>query len=266
MSLPPIHPALVHFPIALITLSVIAEFIGYFWKSEAARRVAWWTLVGAVVGVAVTVPAGYSDMWRASLAPETHRLVEMHMKTGWIVATGFVVLIAWRWFIRSQAERQPGGGYLTAATIVFALTMFQGWYGGEMVFAHGAGVAAAGQGVRPPERAKATLPAVAETLRKLPLLGSKKKGHHGGGGEKSGHAETQSGSPPPPASSGQPAPPPQSPPPSQPPAATQPPPASEPASASVPAPVNEPAPAAQPPPAATPPQPEPTGHEHPGGA
>ena len=201
MSLPPVHPALVHFPIALITLSIIAEFIGYFWKSEAARTVAWWTLVGAVVGVAVTVPAGYSDMWRASLGPETHRLVETHMKTGWIVATGFVVLIAWRWFIRSRAERHPGGGYLTAATIVFALTMFQGWYGGEMVFAHGAGVAAVGQGVRPPERAKATLQAVAETLRKLPLLGSK-KGHHGGGGGHSQNPGPQSTSASPPSHHG----------------------------------------------------------------
>ena len=187
MSLPPIHPALVHFPIALITVSVLAEFLGYFWKSEAARTVAWWTLVGAVVGVAATVPAGYADMWRASLTPETHRLVETHMKTGWIVATGFVVLMAWRWFIRSQPERHPGRGYLTAAVVVFALTMFQGWYGGEMAYAHGAGVAAAGQGVRPPERAKATLSAVAETLRKLPFLGSK-KGHHAGGG---GHSQTE---------------------------------------------------------------------------
>ena len=181
MSLPPIHPAIVHFPVALITVSVIAEFIGYFWKSEAARTVAWWTLVGAIIGVAVTVPAGYADMWRASLAPETHKLVDLHMRTGWIVATGFIVLGAWRWFIRSQAESTPGGGYLTAAVLVFALTMFQGWYGGEMAYAHGAGVAAAGQGVRPVERAQATLPVVAETLSKLPFLGSK-KGHHGGGG------------------------------------------------------------------------------------
>ena len=227
MSLPPIHPALVHFPVALITVSVIAEFIGYFSKSEAARTVAWWTLVAAIIGVAVTVPAGYADMWRASLAPETHKLVDLHMRTGWIVATAFIVLGAWRWFIRSQPESTPGGGYLTAAVLVFALTMFQGWYGGEMAYAHGAGVAAAGQGVRPPERAKASVMAVADTLRKLPFLGSE-KGHHGGGGEKSGHAETQSGSPPPPsASSGQPAPPPQSPSSSQPAPATQSPPPGE---------------------------------------
>ena len=66
MSLPPIHPALVHFPIALITLSVISEFIGYFLEKRSSVDVAWWTVVGAVAGVAVTVPAGYSDTSRSA--------------------------------------------------------------------------------------------------------------------------------------------------------------------------------------------------------
>ena len=193
MSLPPIHPAIVHFPIALITLSVVAEFIGYFWRSEAARTVAWWALVGTVISVAFTVPAGYTDMWRASLTPETHELVHTHLKIGWILAGGFVVLAAWRWFIRSKADAVPGGGYLTVAAIVFALTMFQGWYGGEMAYAHGAGVSAAGQGVRAPERAKATLTAVAEAVRKLPLFGAE-KGHHARGHQHSENPEPHSSS------------------------------------------------------------------------
>ena len=201
MSLPPVHPALVHFPIALITLSVIAEFIGYFWKSEAARTVAWWTLVGAVIGVAVTVPAGYADMWRASLAPESHELVHTHLKIGWILAGSFVLLAAWRWFIRKKGEAVPGGGYLTVATIVLALTMFQGWYGGEMVYAHGAGVSAAGEGVRPPERAKGSLTAVAEAVRKLPFFGAE-KGHHAGGHQHSQNPEPHSTSASPPSHHG----------------------------------------------------------------
>jgi hypothetical protein len=42
-----------------------------------------------------------------------------------------------------------GGGYLFAGSLVVALTLFQGWFGGEMVYTAGAGVAAAGQGTEP---------------------------------------------------------------------------------------------------------------------
>jgi uncharacterized membrane protein len=39
-----------------------------------------------------------------------------------------------------------GWGYLIAAVLVLALTFFQGWLGGELVFADGVGVAPTGQG------------------------------------------------------------------------------------------------------------------------
>jgi uncharacterized membrane protein len=38
-----------------------------------------------------------------------------------------------------------GWGYLITAFIVLALTFFQDWLGGELVFADGVGVALAGQ-------------------------------------------------------------------------------------------------------------------------
>ncbi|CAN5429443.1 hypothetical protein BH20VER3_BH20VER3_03350 [soil metagenome] len=180
MNLPPLHPAIVHFPIALIGFWFIAELIGYFSRSETARTVAWWSLVGAVIGGALSVLFGYIDMWRASLAAETHELVHTHLKLGWVLVVSITALAIWSWFLRRQPGRAPGGGFLTAAVFVFALTMFQGWYGGEMAYAHGAGVAAAGQGMRPPEIARQRLTPIAEALRKLPFIGEE-KGRHGGG-------------------------------------------------------------------------------------
>lgn len=189
MSLPPVHPAIVHFPIALVTLWFIAELIGYFSRSEKARTVAWWSLVAAAISGPITIVAGYADMWRASLAPATHELVHTHLKIGWTLVVATLAVTAWRWFIRTEPQRRPGGGFLVAAALVFALTIFQGWYGGEMVYAHGAGVAAAGQGMRPQAVARQRLTAVAETLRKLPFFGPE-KGHHEGG-----HKHSESAAP-----------------------------------------------------------------------
>lgn len=194
MNLPPLHPSIVHFPIALIVLSVVAEAIGYFGRNEKARTVAWWALAGAALSGPVTILAGYTDMWRASLAPGVHELVHTHLKLGWVLVVAIASLAIWRWVIRRDATRSPGGGYLSAALLVFALTLFQGWYGGEMAYAHGAGVAAAGQGMHPKAEAQERLTPVAEVLRKLPFIGAE-KGHHEGGhqhGVTAGHAENQS--------------------------------------------------------------------------
>lgn len=57
----PIHPALVHFPIALLALSVLADIVGAWMKEPAARTMGFWSLVGATVGANAAVMAGLYD-------------------------------------------------------------------------------------------------------------------------------------------------------------------------------------------------------------
>lgn len=45
--MPPIHPAIVHYPIALMTLSVIADLLGYVMDSPSLQAAGTWALVGA---------------------------------------------------------------------------------------------------------------------------------------------------------------------------------------------------------------------------
>jgi len=175
-----LHPALVHFPIALITFSVICEVIGRFKQSPFARTVAWWTMVAALIGGALTVVAGYYDMWHANLTGETHALVHQHLAIGWALVVAVILLTFWRWRVRVNAIRHPGWGYLSAAVLVMALTFLQGWYGGEMAYAFGAGVSAAGQGRMPPKEAQASLDRVKDTLEQVPGLGAHRVEEHGG--------------------------------------------------------------------------------------
>lgn len=172
MTLPPLHPALVHYPIAFILLSLIAEYIGYFRASPAARAVSWWALVGALAGGVLTIWAGYFDMGRASLARETHDLVHQHLKIGLLAGGCLLVLTVWRGYVRArfknESGRKVGGAYLCAATAVTLLIFFQAWYGGEMTYAHGAGVAPTGQGVEPAAKAKSHLMPVHEFLDQIP--------------------------------------------------------------------------------------------------
>lgn len=164
MSLPPLHPALVHLPIAFVVLSFVADLVGKMTRRESLRLLGYWCMVAALLGGVVTIAAGYFDYNRVALAPETERFVALHLRIGWLLAACLVVLTVWRWRIRQQARRVVTMPYLFASFLVFSLTLFQGWYGGEMVYSAGAGVAAAGQGTESPAQALERLARVREKI------------------------------------------------------------------------------------------------------
>ena len=176
MTFLPVHPALVHLPIAFVLLSVGADLAARLTKSEprraAFRTVGFWALIAALAGGALTIAAGYLDMSRASLAPETHELVELHETIGWILAAFLAILSGWRWLIWHRGQMTINTAYLVAAFLVLSVTMFQGWYGGEMVYAYGAGVAPAGQGTESVQAAKGPLMAVRNILQPGSAVGA----------------------------------------------------------------------------------------------
>lgn len=138
----PIHPALVHFPIALVTFSVIADLAGYWSHTDGLRRAANWAMIGALIGAAIAVPAGYFDMVRQNLGPEVHEEVHTHMYVGIGLLTSILILAIWRWSLRGRMERGRWGYYVVAIAVL-GLTFFQGWLGHDLVVEDGVGVAAA---------------------------------------------------------------------------------------------------------------------------
>lgn len=147
--MPPVHPALVHYPIALVTLSVLADVIGFTVDSQSLQNAGWWALLGAAIGAALTLIAGLFDMTREKIEPAAHRRVHTHMKVGLTLFAVLAGLTAWRWLIYSSLANPIGWTYLVAACLVLGLTFFQAWLGGELVFADGVGVAPTGQGTEP---------------------------------------------------------------------------------------------------------------------
>jgi uncharacterized membrane protein len=150
----PIHPIVVHFPIALFTVSVVADLLGRVRPSAETSTLGFWCLVLAAFGAAGAAAAGVIDMYRADLAAATHGFVHLHRDIGYVLLGAMVLLAAWRWRIRRRpvALNRISGWYLFSASAVFALLVFQGWFGGELVYGLGAGVSAAGQGVVSPEQ------------------------------------------------------------------------------------------------------------------
>jgi uncharacterized membrane protein len=185
MTLPPMHPALVHLPIAFFILSFVADVVAKITRRESVGNLGFWALAAALLGAVLTIAAGYWDMNRATLSVETHRYVDLHLIAGWALAACLAVLMIWRWRVRQQARRFVTQPYVFAAMAVLALTLFQGWYGGEMVFSYGAGVAPAGQGTEPAVEARHRLARVRDALSPLESavggVGHKAEADHGHG-------------------------------------------------------------------------------------
>lgn len=153
----PLHPAFVHFPIALVVFSFITDLLGRLFNRASWRTVGLWTLIGALIFGAITATTGYFDMVRTrGVLGDTFRYVDFHEDVGFILVGAVVVLTVWR-IVYARRNRGPGFAYLIAAALVMGLVLFQGWYGGEMVYSQGAGVAATGKGTEPAANGKQRL-------------------------------------------------------------------------------------------------------------
>lgn len=156
------------FPAVAVYGRTQCRCIGRLRPSTETRALGFWCLVVAGLGAAGAVAAGYIDMYRADLAEMTHRFVHLHRDVGVLLLGLLVLLAVWRWRIRRSAADRVGWRYLVSAIAVFTLVLFQGWFGGEMVYGLGAGVSTAGQGVVSPEEGQTSL---------APFVGLTETGH-----------------------------------------------------------------------------------------
>lgn len=176
MSFLPVHPAIVHLPIAFVLLSVAADLCARLVKSEtrrgAFRAVGFWSLLAGLAGAVLAIAAGYLDLNRVALERETSSFVYLHMTIGWVLAGCLIVLFAWRWLIWHRGQMTINTSYLVGAFLVLGITFFQGWYGSEMVYSYGAGVAPTGQGTETARAAQGRLIIVRNVLAPATAVGA----------------------------------------------------------------------------------------------
>ena len=91
--MPPMHPAFVHFPIALVVFSFITDLLGRVFGRASFRWAAFWSLIGALILGAVTAATGYYDFTRDTLA---QRLLVTPTFTWISVGFYWVRLSCWR--------------------------------------------------------------------------------------------------------------------------------------------------------------------------
>ncbi len=133
-----LHAVLVHFPIALLLISVVLDLRAG--QSILLRRAAWWSLV---LGSLATLPATLTGLL-AHLPYKTSPLlplIEQHQYLAFATTTLFLVLAAWRWRMRRRGNEIGTTFLYTAGALLgVAVLLFTVYNGHTLVQVHGIGV------------------------------------------------------------------------------------------------------------------------------
>lgn len=139
MRLQELHPALVHFPIAFLPASILADAVGRATGSRALMDVGRATMPIAAASAAVAGIAGLVAQQTVELDDHTTDLLITHRNLN----LGAIALTAAMAALR-MGKRRPSLGYLAAGFAGIATVTYSAYLGGHMVYEHGVGVRKAG--------------------------------------------------------------------------------------------------------------------------
>lgn len=142
-----LHPALVHFPIALGVIGAVMEVLYFVIRRHGVKWFGPVLLTLALAGSGAAYFSGQSVKDKAQDQGAPRELVEKHETTcvGALGALGLATLLSW-------AVRPTGRGIWLSSLIALAaaaLTLYTGYLGAELVYRHGAGQVRAQHHLKP---------------------------------------------------------------------------------------------------------------------
>jgi uncharacterized membrane protein len=135
----PVHPPLVHFPLALLTLAPVFDGLGWCTGQAFWWTIGFWNLAAGLVFALMTAVAGFIDAAAVSSDDPAAKRLSQHLS---------VMLTAVSCSGGALAVRQnsaPPAGTALWFTLGLEgagalLLLGGGWLGGELVYRHGVGV------------------------------------------------------------------------------------------------------------------------------
>jgi uncharacterized membrane protein len=129
-----VHGGATHFPIAALTLSVLFDHAGTWWRDELRcrefRALGFYSLLIAAAASPVAVLSGIFLSKGVLLG--TGRLA-LHHYFIWPAFGLLIGLAAWRLVMRERAPLRARRIYLTFSSVALVAMMSAGYWGGEMI-------------------------------------------------------------------------------------------------------------------------------------
>ncbi len=139
---PLLHPMVVHFPIALVYVTVALDWIGYLFRLPAVTRAGFYVLVAGTAGAGAAAITGPDH---AGGDATVQSLMVSHQSFALIAVALAVGLLLIRFFAIDGMTGVAAGAYLAATLALLAAVTLTGYYGGELIYHHGIGVVTNGQ-------------------------------------------------------------------------------------------------------------------------
>jgi uncharacterized membrane protein len=128
------HGGVTHFPIALLTISVLFDHAGFWSRSELRRgefrALGFYSLLIAAAASPVAVLSGMALSKGVLLGTG---LLALHHYFIWPAFGLLIGLAVWQFVMRERASRRARGYYLALASVTLVAMMSAGYWGGEMI-------------------------------------------------------------------------------------------------------------------------------------
>ena len=135
-----LHPALVHYPIALWVVGFFFYLYARMKSSKPAELIA---VANLITGTLLSFAAAFAGKLAADrlvFAPKIHELMEIHEKVGWSACGFFTLLSLWGFFTYKRAASKVIPLFLLLYVIGLGVLGLQSYIGGYMVYEGGVGV------------------------------------------------------------------------------------------------------------------------------
>jgi uncharacterized membrane protein len=137
-----LHPMIIHFPIALLMVGFLADLSGIIFKKEFFTKAGFYLLILGTIGVIAAYFSGHIAGEGVEEAGTLKQALENHENAAilslWLMAAASIVRII------IVSLKKYSGSFKFAALIIFLIGVLSiirtGYYGGELVYKHAAGV------------------------------------------------------------------------------------------------------------------------------
>ena len=147
-----LHPATVHFPIALLVVGSVAGLLYLWWRQRSEFRVlTWWLLPLGWIGAGVAALTGL--LAQGNLPPQAPYTATLnsHITSGLLLIVVYGMIFYRAWLHRNRRRTTDPADLLDVSAarplltvlllLGMALVAIGGWLGGELVYTWGVNVA-----------------------------------------------------------------------------------------------------------------------------
>lgn len=133
----PLHPLIVHFPIACWSLSTLGDLVGIFYSHNQTQTIGHLLFIGCISAI-IAMAAGLYEVVKIKDSEQISTTIDHHMYAAMLTWTFYALSLYLRW--DEDLFTNPTTWAIVTSVLGFVSLIVAGWYGATLVYKHGIGV------------------------------------------------------------------------------------------------------------------------------